>query len=134
MEKETMHQERITSPEGISEYIRAVVPGMWIGMICVFLFLAAIIIWAVFGRIDTRVMAEGNCQAGQISLELPAEKAVDITVGNKVYAKGKEGRVTAVTDLKERKKVTIVFPEEEAGYFEMVIVTKSLAPISYLIG
>ncbi len=134
MKKETLQQERITSPEGLNEYIRAVVPGMWFGILCVFLFMAAVIIWAVFGQIDTKVTAEGYCKDGQISVELPTEEALDVEVGNKVYADGKEGNVTDVKELSDTKKITIEFQEEENSKIGVTIVTKSVSPLSFLVG
>jgi hypothetical protein len=133
MKNDTLHQERIQSPDGLKEYIRAVVPGMWLGMLCIFLFLAAMIIWAAFGRIDTKVTASGYCKDGQMSVELPVEEAGDIAVGNEVYADGKEGSVTAVTDLSDAKRITIALPVEEEKTIEVTIVTNSEAPISFLI-
>ena len=47
--------ERISSPEELNDYIRVANPGVWLILIGIIVLLGGIIVWAVFGKVETRV-------------------------------------------------------------------------------
>lgn len=53
----TKSLNRICSPEDLSDYVRVANPGVWMILSAVIILLAGIIVWGVFGRIDTKVDA-----------------------------------------------------------------------------
>lgn len=47
--------DRISSPEQLNDYIRVTNPGVWLTMSAVIFLLLGVIIWGIFGRLDTTV-------------------------------------------------------------------------------
>ena len=47
--------ERINSPEALNDYMRIASPGIWLILATVAIFLAGIIIWGIYGHLDTTV-------------------------------------------------------------------------------
>ena len=45
--------DAISSPEQLTDYIRVANPGLWMGLAAVVIFLVAVCVWGVFGRLDT---------------------------------------------------------------------------------
>lgn len=45
--------ERISGPEGLNDYIRVTTPSVWIVMGALVLLVAGMLLWGIFGRVET---------------------------------------------------------------------------------
>ena len=65
--------DRVNSPEQLNEYIRVANPGVWLVLSAVVFLLIGVIIWGVFGtvetRIDTGVVVSGDTAVCYVSVE-----------------------------------------------------------------
>ena len=45
--------EQVTSPESLNDYIRVTTPPVWLVLAAMLILLAGILIWCVFGTVET---------------------------------------------------------------------------------
>lgn len=146
--------EAIESPESLNDYLRVTSPGVWLVMAAVIALLTGLILWGVFGRIETTASLAVTASEGQTVCYVPydaaqrvMEKGV-ITVEGKEYAlrRGNDYAVTVITGEMNpfvlllgglnTGDVTLTIPVEASlpdGVYEGTVVTESLQPISLLL-
>ena len=145
--------EAIESPESLNDYLRVTSPGVWLVMGAVIALLAGLIIWGIFGRIDTKQSMAVVCEDGQAVCYVPFDKleavmnAGSVTVNGVAYefSTDQDVSVNVVTeDMSAYIRVagnllpgdmTVQVPVEsltEDGIYTGVAVTESLMPFSLL--
>ena len=45
--------DKVTSPEQLNDYIRVTTPSVWLVLLALFLLLAGLLAWSVFGTVTT---------------------------------------------------------------------------------
>ena len=89
--------ERVSSPDQLDIYIKAANPKMWMLLAAIILFLVGTLVWAVFGKIETKVTAGVYVQDG-IACALVSEANVGrITDSLLVRIDGQEFSCLAAT-------------------------------------
>ncbi len=144
--------ERASSPEQLSDYIRVTNPGIWIILAAVFLLLAGFFVWAVVGKVESKVTAVAVAQDGTTVCYVKEAEFSGISEGNTVRVGSKEytvstvsGEPVAVDDsftaytlhvgglqLGEWVYAVTLDAELPAGVYQASIVTDSISPISLL--
>ena len=146
--------EAIESPESLNDYLHVTSAGVWLIMAAVISVLLGIILWSVFGHIDTSlnlaVSSSGEsavCYVPYEALEKVAARG-SVTVEGRSYAlvRGGEADVVIVTeDMNpfirlagglEVGDMTVTLPLAEAleeGVYTATVVVESLKPIALLL-
>lgn len=140
--------DRVNSPEQLNEYIRVAKPSVWIVLAAVILLLAGVMIWGVFGNIETAVDADIFAKDGEVFCYVSSEQAETIEEGMEVCigedVQGTVGRVVSVdknSSLSEgalpgslvHHKVLIQADGLSDGSYKGKIVTESIHPISFIL-
>lgn len=86
--------ETIRSPESLNDYLRVTSPGVWIVMITVIMLLVGVLIWGIFGSIDTSVQTAVITQNGQSRCVVPYEKLDAVLKSGEVTVDGVSYRLT----------------------------------------
>ncbi len=144
--------EQLSEPEQLNEYVRVASPGVWFLLSGIILLLIGLIIWGIFGKITTTVIAPAEVSDGKITCYLLAEdvdKADDpliITIGDVETEAFRDSAETITLDasydselfeskyLSRGKTVTAYTCDTtlKDGYYEAEVTTETLNPISLL--
>lgn len=116
----------------MDSYMKVMKPGVWLVLGAVILLLAAVILWAVTGRIETTLDVTAQVSDGWTAVEISKEEAGELTVGSEVRTKAADGQVTALTWTEDTCLVEAEIPGAADGVTEMTLVTERIAPIRFL--
>lgn len=145
--------DSIESPESLNDYLKVTSPGIWLFLLGVALLLCGVVIWGIFGRINTTVSVSVVSENGSSYCIVPFESASAIleqkivTVGDNVYeltgAIAGADVITEDTGYQIRLAgnfnigdVYAILPLTTAlsnGVQKGTVVTESLQPISLLL-
>lgn len=126
--------ERIKSPESLNDYLKVSNPGIWLLMIAVIFLLVGLVVWSVFGQIDTSLDAAVLVKDGEVTLLVSSRRADDIRPGMEIRV-GDEtvGTVTGF-DAPDGDNVSVrtdaVLPD---GVYTGSIILESVKPISFVL-
>lgn len=144
--------EQLSTPEQLTSYLRVAGSGVWFVLAGIILLLAGLLVWGVFGRIFTTVTVPAQVSGGQMSCYILEEDLnssgdpVDVAIGDqhmkadtrKVETKTMDSSADPVLYasgyLTPGKNVVILTCETglENGYYDAVITTETLKPVSLL--
>ena len=145
--------EAIESPESLNDYLRVTSPGVWLVMGAVIALLLGLILWGIFGRIDTVTNLAVSCEQGQAVVYVPFDRldavmnAGAVTVDGGRYVLSADGNVSVTVVTEEMSAfirvagnlnpgdMTVAVPVEDFsrdGVYTGTVVTESLKPISLL--
>jgi hypothetical protein len=88
--------EKAADPEQLDSYLRVTGFGPWLVLIAAALVLAAIFIWAFFGKVQTVVNGAGYCKDDAIVCYFPRSEIDEIPLGAEVDIEGAKGKVTEI--------------------------------------
>lgn len=146
--------ERVSSPEQLNDYIRVASPGVWMILAAVIILLAGIIVWGIFGTVNTSIDAvaiteNGHtiCYAGEEEkMYIEPEQIVEIgdtdgtvkTVfpGLKELNKNTDSYLLYVGDFSENDKCCVSeidIDGLEDGIYPAKIIIDSVHPITYIL-
>ena len=94
--KEAM--EQLTSPEKLDEYIRVSTPSIWILLGAMFVFLAGVFVWGIFGHLDTVVTGTAVVRNGESTCYVGAEDISNIKPGMKITINKEDGEITEISE------------------------------------
>lgn len=150
--KETL--DRVNSPEQLNDYIRVVDSGVWISLTAVILLLIGVVIWAVFGEIETTVETGAVAADGKVVCFVSDTDVGHIAVGMKVQVGGADGTVSAISETPFRIRgqvddyilylggfsegdfcytVEVAAKGLSDGVYDAVITIDDIKPISFVI-
>ena len=144
--------EAIESPESLNDYLRVTSPGVWLALATVIVLLAGMILWGVFGRIDTTTTLAVSAREGQAVCYVPYDvlekvmAAGEVNVNGEMWALGEGGAdVTIISEETDPfvrvtgdlqvGDMTVKVPLEAAlenGVYAGTVVTERLKPFSLL--
>ena len=145
--------DSIESPEEMHDYLQVTSSGIWLFLGAVTLLLIGVIIWGIFGRINTSVQVAVVAQEGECVCVVPYDKLTDVLKAGSVTMEyetltltrdvGEAVTVGESTDVQlriagEYEIGDIVVPilvegAPEDGVYTGTVVTESLQPISLLL-
>lgn len=91
--------ERVNSPEQLNEYIRVAEPGVWVILAAIVALLVGVLIWGIFGNIETTVDTGIVVHDGVAVCYLSAEDAERIEAGMSVTIDGAELVIKSIADI-----------------------------------
>ncbi len=146
--------EAIESPESLNDYLRVTSPGVWLIMATVIVLLTGMILWGIFGRINTTAELAVSVSDGKALCYVPYEymqgvmETGSVTVNEESYplrindeldisivSEEMNALIRLAGDL-EIGDVTVVVPvdgELSDGVYTGSAVTESLQPIALLL-
>lgn len=149
------NMDRVSSPEQLNDRIRVTGFGVWLLLSGILLVLAGIVVWGIFGRLDTTLPVSAITQQGQTVCYVKEQSISQIQVGMAVDAES--GNTTVASIAVVPVQVDDQFPEylchvgalsrgewvyevtlqdalgEEGSIFAAQIVTESIAPLTFVV-
>jgi len=146
--------DSIQSPEVLDDYLKVTSPGVWIFLLAVVFILVGVILWGVFGSIDTSVKFALVAEEESAVCVVPYDSLSDILNAGEVSLAGdsytlsgelyEPFAVTEDTDVHIRIAggfdigdvvIPLALSDYDAanGVFEATVTTESLKPISLLL-
>lgn len=137
--------DRVNSPEQLNEYIRVAKPSVWIILAAVILLLAGVLIWGIFGNIETTVEADVSVEKGETFCFVLPEQAEKIEEGMEVRI-GEDSTGTVASVSKEQylvegpfevgaycSKVQFQAADLPDGTYPGEIIIESIRPIYFIL-
>lgn len=147
--------DRVSSPEQLNDRIRVTSTGVWLLLVGVILVLAGILVWGIFGRLNTLLPVGAVTQEGKTVCFVKEADMSQIAVGMTVNTENGSTTVESVSPQPIRVDdsfpeylrhvgglstgewvyvITLKEPLGDAGsILQADIVTESIAPIKFVI-
>ena len=142
--------DRVNSPEQLNDYIRVVTPSVWVTLAAIIILLLGIVIWGVFGTIQTEVKTSARVEAKTGVCYCTADQITSIEPGMSARIGSQTGTVQAVLSrpvnldadvilfggLREEVPyfpVQILINSMTDGMYECVITVENIHPISFIL-
>lgn len=126
--------EKIKSPENIDDFIRVSNPGVWLILISVIMLLAGMLIWGIWGHIDSTIEATVYVEDGIVVCYVPEDRATSVKTGMIVIFENHEAVVCDFLE-KEADDCYYILQSEEIipnGLYDGKIVISTTKPISFI--
>ncbi|MBO7675397.1 MAG: hypothetical protein J6S63_10380 [Atopobiaceae bacterium] len=124
-------QDRISSPDQLTDYLRVTNPRVWVLLASIILFLAGVFVWFYIGTLETVVKVKVNVEEKN-ALVIPKDTA---TLAEGMPLRVSSGEyVIGGADLDEYGRVfgtaKVDLPD---GVYDGTVVTEQTHPISFLL-
>lgn len=103
--------DRVNSPEQLNDYIRVANPSVWILLAAIVFLLVGVVVWGVFGTIETKVDATAIVRDGKATAFVSANSLSSLEVGMAVGIEGEEGVIAGID------KVPVEITDDFPSYF-----------------
>ncbi len=148
--------DRVSSPEQLNDYIRVSNPSIWIILAAVIILLGSVLVWSIYGTLETTIDKKGISRDGEVVCYLPVSS--EISKGMAAKIGDKEGIITGISDTPiskqeleklygDREEYTLyaISPAEWSyevnidveglanGIVDVSIILESINPISFLL-
>lgn len=121
--------DRLKSPEQLNDYIRVARPGVWIVLSAIVLLLIGVLIWGIFGSVETVVHTEAVVEDQVAVCSLDTVNAAEVVQGLTVSIDGQSGTIQKVS-----QGVAIADMNGlEDGVYQADITLERIAPIKLVI-
>lgn len=145
--------DRVNSPEQLNDYIRVANPSVWMVLAAIVLLLLGMVIWGVFGRVETTVDTGIITGGGNTLCFVDEDTVARLNPGMAVTAQGVSGTIASVGSapvqvddsfpdylryLTGFEQGDFCYPVQvelsglEPGVYEAVITLDSVHPISFV--
>lgn len=91
--------DRVNSPEQLNEYIRVTSPGIWLILAAVVVLLVGVVVWGIFGTIETKVETCVSVSGDTVVCYVSADDAARLKEGMTVTAEGFTGTVKSIPNV-----------------------------------
>lgn len=146
--------DRVNSPEQLNDYIRVANPSVWILLVAIVFLLVGVVIWGVFGTVETKVNTTLIAQNGTVSAYVSSDNLSSLKEGMTVRVDDKEGEIERISKIPVEVtdsfssyflylsslqtgdfvyEVSVNVPELEDGVYSASIVVDSINPIYFVI-
>lgn len=88
--------DRVNSPDQLNEYIRVANPGVWLVLAAIIILLAGVIIWGIFGVVETKIETGIVVENGNAVCYVLADDASRLEEGMAVTAGDFSGKIKSV--------------------------------------
>ena len=121
--------DAMKSPDTLDKYIHVANPTGWILMAAILCLLIGVLVWGMFGKIESTVATHVRVENGEaVGTLLPGEMEA-VRSGMPVRIGEQQGTVWAVSDEDNTITAKITIPD---GAYDAVIVTETIKPISLI--
>ena len=126
--------DKIASPESLTDYIRVTNPGVWLVLAALIVLLAGACVWAIFGRMETKLPVTAKVENGMTAITLTADEAEKVAPGESVIFDGGEGVILTIEGPDEAGLYTAAAEMNAPdGTLRAEIVTESVSPMSFIV-
>lgn len=126
--------DKIASPESLTDYIRVTNPGVWLVLAALIVLLAGACVWAIFGRMETKLPVTAKVENGMAAITLTADEAEKVAPGESVIFDGGEGVILTIEGPDEAGLYTAAAEMNAPdGTLRAEIVTESVSPMSFIV-
>lgn len=126
--------DKIASPESLTDYIRVTNPGVWLVLAALIVLLAGACVWAIFGRMETKLPVTAKVENGMAAIMLTADEAEKVAPGESVIFDGGEGVILTIEGPDEAGLYTAAAEMNAPdGTLRAEIVTESVSPMSFIV-
>lgn len=122
--------EKINSPGQLNRYIRVAEPGMWIVLAAVLVLLLGVVIWGIFGTVESIVPAIVTAEHGSVVCRVDETDAQQVQPGMEVRIGKTSGSIVSGI---EAGSFAAEFDSLEDGTYEAGVIVEEIAPISFVI-
>ena len=91
--------ESIAAPEQMNDYVKVIGPGVWIVIVAVIIFLSGVIIWGVFGKLETTDDTVAFVDEGLAVCYVEKETAEDIDSDSSIRIGGELTDIVSVSTV-----------------------------------
>ncbi|MBQ7584332.1 MAG: hypothetical protein IJT24_06945 [Lachnospiraceae bacterium] len=91
--------ESITAPEQMNDYVKVIGPGVWIVIAAVIILLSGVIVWGVFGRLETTDDTVSFVDGGLAVCYVDKETAEDIDRDSSIRIGGELTDIVSVSPV-----------------------------------
>ena len=91
--------DRVNSPEQLNEYIRVANPSVWMTLGAVVILLLGVIIWGIFGSVNTTVSTGVQVEQGAAVCYVAAEDAGKLAPGQTITAGDITGTILSIPEV-----------------------------------
>lgn len=88
--------DRVNSPEQLNDYIRVANPSVWILLAAIVVLLVGVVIWGIFGSVETKVNTTLIVQNGTVSAYVSSDNISSLKEGMTVRVDDKEGVIESI--------------------------------------
>ena len=126
--------DKIASPESLTDYIRVTNPGVWLVLAALIVLLAGACVWAIFGRMETKLPVTAKVENGMAAITLTADEAEKVAPGESVIFDGGEGVILTIEGPDEAGLYTAAAEMNAPdGTLRAEIVTESVSTMSFIV-
>ena len=142
-----------SSPEQLKSYIKVANAGIWVVVVAIIVLLAGIVVWGIFGRLETFVDAVASCENGTITAYVKQEDYSSVAAGMTLKIDGAEydsvsvssDAITVSSESLSEYAIYLggysagdvvyavqAYGSVNSGVYAARIVVESISPISFL--
>lgn len=127
--------DKVKSPENLDDYIHVSNPGVWLLLISIIILLAGACVWGAFGHIDSTAPTTVLAESGTAACFVADEDISSVHEGLTVKFDGFEAVITEIGEKEESGYVCVLQPSQSVpdGFYEGIIITKSVKPLSFVL-
>ncbi len=103
--------DRVNSPEQLNDYIRVANPSVWIVLTAIVFLLLGVVIWGVFGTVETKIDTTVVVQNGNAVAYVSVDNLSSLNEGLTVRVAGVEGIIESLN------KVPVEITKNFSSYF-----------------
>lgn len=103
--------DRVNSPEQLNDYIRVANPSVWIVLTAIVFLLLGIVIWGVFGTVETKIDTTVVVQNGNAVAYVSGDNLSSLNEGLTVRVDGVDGIIESLN------KVPVEITKNFSSYF-----------------
>lgn len=81
-------EQNDTSPEQLNDYIKVSNPAVWVILVAIFVLLAGICIWGIYGRLDTKLATVAVVRNGAVTCYIKDSDAQRVETGMAIDING----------------------------------------------
>ena len=122
--------EKIKSPENLNDYIRVTNPAVWLLLAAVIILLIGVVLWGVYGRIETVVQGDIHVKDGEAFCYISNDDVAKVKEGDEIRCGDVYGEITELVSQSGYAIVSIALPD---GHYDAEIVTESINPLSFVL-
>lgn len=122
--------EKIKSPENLNDYIRVTNPAVWLLLAAVIILLVGVVIWGIFGHIETTVRGDMHIKDGECFCYIANEDISSVKEGVPVRVGDVYGELSEIVPQNGYAIVDIELPD---GHYDAEIIVESINPLSFVL-
>ena len=124
----------MSTPDELTDYLKVTTPSVWMLLAAIIVLLAGMIVWGIFGRLETKLTYSAYVKDGFLAITLEDSDSEKVKAGMKVEIDGEVLEISEMGEDEDGYTVAIAETGLEDGYYKDIKITiESIRPISFLL-